>query len=44
MEKLKDDEIELFLDFEIPSDSEASFCDSEDDDCDAENIKNRYAS
>ncbi|XP_060845357.1 piggyBac transposable element-derived protein 3-like [Rhopalosiphum padi] len=40
MEKLKDDEIELFLDFEIPSDSEVSFCDSEDDDSDAENNKN----
>lgn len=41
MEKLKDDEIELFLDFEIPSDSEVSFCDSEDDDSDAENNTNK---
>lgn len=35
MDKLKNDEIEMFLDFEIPNDSEASFCSSDDDDIDA---------
>jgi len=39
MDKLKNDEIEMFLDFEIPNDSEASFCSSDDDDIDADNSK-----
>jgi len=38
MDKLKNNEIEMFLDFEIPSDSEASFC-SSDDDIDTDNSK-----